>query len=48
MATCKDCRYWTGRDFDGYCTMNGLATRKANDFCSCGEKKTEGGGADNE
>ena len=39
VVRCKDCKYWTGRDFDGYCTTNGLSTRKANDFCSYGERK---------
>ena len=39
VVRCKDCKHWKGRDFDGCCIMNGLATRIANDFCSYGERK---------
>lgn len=39
VLRCKDCMYWTGEDYDGCCIMNGLATRYAKDYCSCGERK---------
>ena len=39
VVRCKDCKYWTGKDYDGCCINNGLATRYANDFCNCGERK---------
>lgn len=39
VVRCKDCKYWTGKDYDGCCIKNGLATRFANDFCSNGENK---------
>ena len=39
VIRCKHCQYWTGKDYDGCCIKNGLATRYANDFCSYGERK---------
>lgn len=41
VVRCKDCQYWTGKDYDGCCIKNGLATRYANDYCSYGERKEE-------
>lgn len=41
VCRCKDCAYWTGKDYDGYCIKNGLATRFANDFCSGGERRAD-------
>lgn len=39
VVRCKDCKYWTGKDYDGCCIKNGLATRYANDYCSYGERR---------
>jgi hypothetical protein len=39
VVRCKDCMYFTGKDYDGCCIKNGLATRYANDFCSYGERR---------
>lgn len=39
VVRCKDCMSWRGKDHDGVCIENGLATRMANEFCSRGEKK---------
>lgn len=36
---CRDCMFWSGKDHDGVCIENGLATRMANEFCSRGKKK---------
>ena len=41
VVRCKDCMYWTGKDYDGCCIKNGLATRYANDYCSYGERREE-------
>lgn len=43
VVRCKGCVFWRGKDHDGVCIENGLATRMANEFCSRGEKK---GGAE--
>ena len=42
VVRCKDCQYWTGKDYDGCCIKNGLATRYANDYCSYGERSENG------
>ncbi len=39
VVRCKDCKLWTGKDYDGCCIKNALATRYANDFCSYGERR---------
>lgn len=39
VVRCKDCKYFTGKDYDGCCIKNGLATRFAKDYCSYGERK---------
>ena len=39
VVRCKDCLYWTGKDYDGCCIKNGLATRYAKDYCSYAERK---------
>ena len=39
VVRCKECKYFTGKDYDGCCIKNGLATRYLNDFCSYGERK---------
>ncbi len=39
VVRCKGCMFWRGKDHDGVCIKNGLATRMANEFCSRGEKK---------
>lgn len=41
VVRCKDCKLWTGKDYDGCCIKNGFATRMAYDFCSYGEKRDE-------
>ena len=41
VVRCKDCVYWTGKDYDGCCIKNGLATRYAKDYCSYGERRSE-------
>lgn len=42
VVRCKDCQYWTGKDYDGCCIKNGLATRFAKEYCSYGERKDNG------
>lgn len=39
VVRCRDCMFWSGKDHDGVCIENGLATRMANEFCSRGKKK---------
>lgn len=39
VVRCKDCKLWTGKDYDGCCINNGLATRYATDYCSYGERR---------
>ena len=39
VVYCNECKYWTGKDYDGDCIKNGLATRMKDDFCSYGEKE---------
>ena len=39
VVRCKDCMYWIGKDYNGCCVKNGLATRYAKDYCSYGEKE---------
>lgn len=39
VVRCKWCQFWIGKDYDGVCIKNGLATRMANEFCSRGEGK---------
>lgn len=39
VVRCKDCKFFTGKDYDGCCIKNGLATRYAYDYCSYGERK---------
>lgn len=39
VVRCNDCMSWRGKDHDGVCIENGLATRMANEFCSRGKKK---------
>ena len=41
VVRCKDCKLWTGKDYDGCCINNGLATRYATDYCSYGERREE-------
>ena len=39
VVRCKGCMFWRGKDHDGVCIENGLATRMENEFCSRGKKK---------
>ena len=41
VVRCMDCVYWTGKDYDGCCIKNGLATRYAKEYCSYGERRSE-------
>ena len=41
VVRCKDCKWWSGKNYDGCCLKNGLATRYANSYCSDGERKVE-------
>ena len=51
VVRCRDCKHWVkdGNDSYGYamfckanCSLGGQGIKKPNDFCSYGERKTDG------
>ena len=44
VVRCKECKFWTGKDYDGCCIKNGLSTRFSKDYCSYGERREENEG----
>ena len=41
VVRCKYCKYWIDQEFQGFCSVNNLSRRHANDFCSYGKREEE-------